>query len=416
MLITSPSLARVDDSTLRSLEESSAPEEIILPGPVPPRRSSLALVVLCCIVLALALVSELRRWSTERAATSAPALAAASGPSHVRLNELTSSRIPMPEGVPSAHASALAALPGDQMMVFWWAGSRESGPDVKVYSSRWAEGRWGAPREVASRASLGAALGFGVRRIGNPVAWTARDGRIHLFVVATGLGGWAASRVVHMVSPDQGASFQVKRLLPMSPLFNTSVLVRASPVGLADGGWWLPAYFELGIKYPMIMAFDAAGEPQWLSRIGGSTTTLQPTLIPVSASEAHALMRDSSDQQRVQHAFSRDGGASWQDMPALDLPNHSSSVAAQRLTKGSFLLLHNHVGQGGTSRNVLRLSQSTDGRTWKHVLDVVRGDPDEEFSYPTLQQVRDELHVTYTSRRQAIAHHVYSIAYGEIVP
>lgn len=412
MLITDPTLARADDGAQNTLQDAGAPDQ----RAHPPRKMPLLVIVLCCIALALAVASEWRRWAPERAATGAPALVAAAGPSHVRLNERASSRIPMPDGVPSAHASALATLPGDQMMVFWWAGSRESGPDVKVYSSRWAAGRWAAPREVASRESLGAALGIGVRRIGNPVAWTARDGKIHLFVVATGLGGWAASRIVHMVSGDQGASFQARRLLPMSPLFNTSVLVRASPVGLADGGWWLPAYFEMGIKYPMMMAFDAAGDPQWLSRIGSSTSTLQPTLIPVSASETHALMRDSSDQQRVQHAFSSDGGASWQDMPALDLRNHSSSVAAQRLTKGSFLLLHNHVDEGGTARNVLRLSQSTDGRTWKHVLDVARGTPDEEFSYPTLQQVRDELHVTYTSRRQAIAHHVYSIAYGENTP
>lgn len=199
----------------------------------------------------------------------------------------------------------------------------------------------------------------------------------------------------------------------MSPLFNTSVLVRTTPVGLADGGWWLPAYFELGIKYPMIMAFDKDGDPRWLTRIGERTTTLQPAVVPVSPFEAHAWMRDASDERRVQQAFSRDGGASWEDLPALDLPNHSSSLAAVRLDRGGFLLLHNHVTEGGSSRNVLRLSSSKDARSWEHVFDVVRGAADEEFSYPTLQQVGDELHVTYTSRRAAIAHRVYRIDYGD---
>ncbi|NHZ90303.1 hypothetical protein F2P45_14940 [Massilia sp. CCM 8733] len=366
----------------------------------------------CALALLAMLGAELNRWlhAPKKSAAAAAITAAAYG--KVTLTKLSADLIPMPAGVPSAHASALASLPGDQMMAFWWAGSRESGPDVKVYAARWGAGKWGAPREIASRASLGAALGFGVRRIGNPVAWTARDGKIHLYVVATGLGGWGASRVAHMVSSDFGASFNVRRVLPMSPLFNTSVLVRASPVAHPDGGWWLPAYFELGIKYPIFMAFDETGNPSSLARIGTRTTSLQPALVPVSAVEAHAWMRDSGPERRVQQAVSRDGGASWEDLPALDLPNHSSSVAAQQLTKGGFLLLHNHVETGGSDRNILRLSISKDARSWEPLFDVASGSAGEEFSYPTLQQLGNELHVTYTSRRTAIAHHVYRINYG----
>ena len=376
-------------------------------------RSFLFVVFMCCAALLAALAAELKRWSGSAEQTRALALIEIAEHRKASLSKLSASLIPMPQGVPSAHASSLTAMPRDEMMVFWWAGSRESGPDVKVYASHWKDDKWGPPREIASRSSLGAALGFGIRRIGNPVAWTARDGTINLFVVATGLGGWSASRVVHLVSSNRGESFEVKRLLPMSPIFNTSVLVRTTPIGLANGGWWLPAYFELGIKYPMIMAFDDDGDPQWLARIGERTTTLQPAVVPVSAFEAHAWMRDASDERRVQQAFSRDGGISWEDLPSLDLPNHSTSVAALRLTGGGYLLLHNHVTDGGSSRNILRLSISKDARSWEHLFDVARGHPGEEFSYPTLQQVDDELHVTYTSRRAAIAHHVYRIDYGE---
>jgi len=367
----------------------------------------------CCAALLAALAAEVKRWSAIPGVPRAPALVEIAEPRHVTLTRLSASLIPMPPGVPQAHASSLVAMPGDDMMAFWWAGSRESGPDVKVYSSRWTDGKWNAPREVASRASLGAALGVGIRRIGNPVAWTARDGSVHLFVVATGLGGWAASRIAHLISSDHGESFKVKRLLPMSPLFNTSVLVRTTPVGLADGGWWLPAHFELGVKYPVIMAFASDGTPRWLTRIGERMTTLQPAVVAVSSFEAHAWMRDASAERRVQQAFSRDGGVSWEDLPPLKMRNHSSSVAALRLDKGGFLLLHNYVTESGTSRNILRLSISKDARSWKHAFDVARGHDREEFSYPTLQQMGDELHVTYTSRRAAIAHHVYRIDYGE---
>jgi predicted neuraminidase len=376
-------------------------------------RTSPLVLLACCVALLAALAVELKRWSGNPDGARAPALLEVAEPREITLTKLSASLIPMPPGAPSAHASSLAAIPGDEMLAFWWAGSRESGPDVKVYMSRSSGDNWSPPREVASRYSLGSALGFGIRRVGNPVAWTARDGKINLFVVATGLGGWAASRVVHLVSSDVGENFEVRRVLPMSPLFNTSVLVRTTPVGRADGGWWLPAYFELGTKYPVIMSFDNGGNPRWLARIGESTASLQPAIVPVSEFEAHAWMRDASEERRVQQAFTRDGGITWEDLPALELPNHGSSLAALRFTKGGFLLLHNHVTEEQSSRNILRLSISKDARSWKHVFDVAHGDVGEEFSYPSMQQMGDELHVSYTSRRAAIAHHVFQISYGE---
>ena len=378
----------------------------------PPQRSSMRTAAACALVVLAAFGAEALRWTRAAPAPSVSSMATAAASGQASLTEISNSLIPMPQDTPSAHASALATVPGG-MLAFWWAGSRESGPDVKVYASRTTNGKWGAPWEVASRASLGKVLGFGVRRIGNPVAWTAPDGRIHLYVVATGLGGWAASRVVHMVSQDAGVNFEVRRVLPLSPLFNTSVLVRTSAVGLADGGWWLPVYFELGIKYPMLMSFDAEGEPTGLGRIGARTTTLQPAIVPVSGNEVRAWMRDASDERRVQHALSRDGGASWHDLPSLDLHNENTSMATLRLANGEFLMLHNDQVQGGSSRSMLRLSLSKDGHAWRTLADVASGSAGDEFSYPTMQQVGHELHVTYTHQRQAIAHHRYRISFGE---
>jgi predicted neuraminidase len=187
-------------------------------------------------------------------------------------------------------------------------------------------------------------------------------------------------------------------------------------VGLVDGGWWLPAHFEIGNKYPLVMSFDSQGDPRWVTRIGSSTTTLQPAIVPVSGTEVRAWMRDISEQQRVQHAVSRDGGASWEDLPAVNIPNHDNSVAALRLRDGGFVLLHNdRVSEGGSPRSVLRMLVSDDAGTWANDIDVVRGEPGDEFSYPSVLQVGEELHVTYTSRRQAIAHHVYQIEYQKVL-
>ncbi|KQV96935.1 sialidase family protein [Rhizobacter sp. Root1221] len=378
-------------------------------------RSSSLITLLAVACLLLGVVFEAARWSVLPSAHAVRALPAPAIGTGLKLVERSTSLIKMPDGVPAAHASALAVLPGDQMLAFWWAGTRESGADVQVFVSRWADGGWSAARPVVDRDALGRALGFGVRRIGNPAAWAARDGKVNLFVVATGLGGWAASRVVHLVSSDAGESFQVKRVLPLSPLFNTSVLVRTTPVGLADGGWWLPAYFELGHKFPMLISFDSAGQPRWLARIGTRTTAMQPAVVAVTGTETRAWMRDISEQHRVQQAVSRDGGQSWEDLPAMDLPNHDSSVAALRLRGGGFVLLHNDRVDGGDSaRSMLKLSVSDDAHTWRPGVEVIKGVPADEFSYPSVQQVGDELHVTYTARRQGIAHHVYRIGYDDV--
>lgn len=74
-------------------------------------------------------------------------------------------------------------------------------------------------------------------------------------------------------------------------------------------------------------------------------------------------------------------------------------------------MLHNHMVAGGSDRNLLRLSYSRDALSWERIFDVASGKAGEEFSYPTLQQLGNELHVTYTARRAAIAHHVYRIDY-----
>ncbi|MEV4777917.1 sialidase family protein [Burkholderia sp. LMU1-1-1.1] len=381
----------------------------------PPLQRAASLIILACVLaVTTSVAAEAWRWSRAAQPGGTPAATTATtAPADPTLTELSRAIIPMPKGVPSAHASALASLPGGDLISFWWAGSRESGPDVKVYASRWSNGKWSDNWVVASRESLGAVLGHGVRRIGNPVAWTATDGTVHLYVVATGLGGWAASRIVQLESRDEGANFTVRRVLPMSPVFNTSVLVRSAPIGLADGGWWLPAYFEIGNKYPMLMAFDASGTPQRLTRIGARTQSLQPTLVPVSATEVRAWMRDAGGERRVQQAFSRDGGNSWEDMDATPMTNHGTALAVLRLTNGSLLMLRNAAADHNMARSTLSLSISTDAHTWRPLTDIVSGKPGDEFSYPAMYQVGDELHITYTYQRRAIAHHRLKIHPGK---
>jgi hypothetical protein len=101
----------------------------------------------------------------------------------------------MPPGDLSAHAGDLLVMPEGHpwsLMAFWFSGSREAAPDVQIASAHLVRDSesWSPARYALGRQDLG----FGTTRLGNPVSWLDNKGQAHLFVVATGLGGWAAAR------------------------------------------------------------------------------------------------------------------------------------------------------------------------------------------------------------------------------
>lgn len=331
--------------------------------------------------------------------------------------------VPMPPDAAAAHASTLLAMPAGQaaaITAFWFSGERESGPLVQIAASQWdrTTGQWAPARLVVNRHTLGAQLGFGVRRLGNPVAWLDGQGHIHLFVVATGWGGWAASRVVHLRQSSAGnglqeLAFAPVRVLPLSWLWNTSHLVRNAPLPLADGGMVLPVHFELGIKYPVALRFDRDGNFKGRVRISSRNYALQPTLLARSASDWLALMRDERPNGRVIAARTQDGGRTWADLPDLGLVNPDSSVGGVALAPGQLVLIHNTSPQ---SRATLQLSTSVDGLAWKPLHTLESGTEADEYSYPAMTWVDGSLWLSYTVDRQRLAWQRFTPASGAQPP
>jgi predicted neuraminidase len=333
----------------------------------------------------------------------------------------------------------LVALPAQHrlasqksVLAFWFAGERESAPDVQIAMSMWdsTTQQWDAPQWVLSRESVRQALGVQVRRLGNPVAWADAQGRVHVFVVATGLGGWAASRVVHLIerpvvssaaSNDSSAplTFDIERILPLMPsvpMFNTSVLVRALPVPLQDGGALLPVYFEIGRKYPIALRLDPQGQMQGWVRMSERQDVLQPSVVALSETQWLALMRDSGAHGHVALSVSEDAGAHWQDLPDDTLGNPDSSVAVLRVGQDIWLA-HNPKAQG---RRVLELSRSPITQTTIPTLSwqtqtLAQGVAGQEFSYPSmmLREVKGqapEVWMSYTHLRSAIAYQRWQLS------
>jgi predicted neuraminidase len=326
------------------------------------------------------------------------------------LRSVAQGSIPMPEGALAAHASSLLVMPSDHaaaLTVFWFSGERESGPMVQIAASQLSRttGTWSAPHYVVNRHAMGELLGHGLRRLGNPVAWLDASGRMHLYVVATGWGGWAAARILHVQQSSAAQTlpelaFAPVRTLPLSWLFNTSYLVRNAPMPLVDGGMVLPVHFELGIKVPAALRFDASGAFRGMERMSQLTHLLQPTVLPQTPEQWVALMRDERSGGKIGVVQTQDGGKHWQDLPDLPLDNPDASVVAMALAPRDMLLVHNPAASG---RAQLDISHSQDGLHWTLLQTLEQGAPDAEFSYPAMAWVDGSLWVSYTVDRQRLA-------------
>ena len=358
------------------------------------------------------------------------------------LRELSRHDIPMPADTPAAHASFLLADKNGGLRAFWFAGSRESGPDVEIVMSQFEKGLWSQPVTVVNRHTAFRELGMGgwIRRLGNPVAWIDAQGRTHLYVVATGLGGWAASRILHLRQDaldsrlrgnDKGGGnemppFKPIGFLQLSPLFNLSHLVRGVPVPLQDGGVMLPAYFEIGIKYPVAIRLDANGElvqsRDAVVRMAGNLKSLQPSVVVSTSMNATAYLRDNSDQRKLRFVQTTDGGKSWQDVLSSQgvvgeagsdfVINPDSSVLALKVADQT-LLIHNPQTSG---RHRLVIEASPDGlRGFKRLATLEYEPPSlegvefNEYSYPSAVVIGKELHVSYTYQKHLIRHVVLNI-------
>ena len=337
-----------------------------------------------------------------------------------RLKLVAQGDVPMPPGTTAAHASSLVVMPPDDpaaLTLFWFSGERESGPLVQIAASQWdrASQSWLEPKFVVNRHAAGAALGFGLRRLGNPVAWTDANGRMHLWVVATGWGGWAASRVLHLRQTSAGHSldelaFEPVGTMPLSWLWNTSFLVRNAPMPLQDGGMVLPVHFELGSKIAYTARIGPDGAFHGVTRISQRNHVLQPTLIAKSAASWIALMRDTRPNGKIVAATTNGAAGEWIDLPDLGQDNPDASVVALGLGPESFLLAYNPLTEG---RHQLNLAGSTNGIDWKNVAVIRQGAGKDEFSYPAMVVVDESLWIAYTIDRARLAWQRYEFAANE---
>jgi predicted neuraminidase len=290
----------------------------------------------------------------------------------------------------SCHASTLAVSAAG-LIACWFAGSAEGNSDVGIWSAVRGPSGWSAPALAATAAD---AEGKPVAAW-NPVLWQPPDGLLRLFYKAgpSPRSWWGMTAR----STDGGRSWGAPTRLPdgfIGP-------VRSKPLLLADGRLLCPSSSEdHGWRVHFEWTSDGGQTWERTPPIGDGHTLdiIQPTLLVHPGERLQALCR--SRQGFIAELWSEDGGRSWSEPRLTSLPNPNSAIDALALPDGRHLLVHNPVSR---CRSPLVVSLSSDGRSWREVV-VLEHEPG-EYSYPAVIADNDgRVHVSYTSRRETIAH------------
>jgi predicted neuraminidase len=300
---------------------------------------------------------------------------------------------------PECHAATIAETP-QGLVAAWFGGTKERNPDVGIWVSRQENGKWTPPKEVAN----------GVQNdtlrypTWNPVLYQIPDGELMLFYkVGPSPAKWWGMLVK---SADHGKTWGKPGKLPegyIGPVKNKPVLLKDGTLMCpssteGEGGWRV--HFETTKDFGLTWAKSGPIND------GKTIGIIQPSILTYTDGSLQVLCR--SRNRAIIESRSTDGGKTWSEAKAIELPNNNSGTDAITLADGRQLLVYNHVlppdGQAKGERTPLNVAISNDGKTWYAAL-ILEDSPVSQYSYPAVIQTSDGLvHFVYTWRRERIKH------------
>ena len=290
---------------------------------------------------------------------------------------------------PSCHASTIAEIP-DGFLAAWFGGTEESNPDVGIWISRFSEGRWSKPEEVAN-----GLINEERYPCWNPVLFNGCDEMLLFFKVGPSPSRWWGEL---KTSTDNGISWSRSQKLPagiIGPVKNKPVLLKNGvllcPSSTENNGWrvHMEMTSDYGISWERT---DTLNDRK--------TDAIQPAILLHRDGRIQILCR--SRQSRVLSSWSEDNGNHWTHLLPDSLPNPNSGIDAVTLADGRHFLVYNHLTRG---RNILNAAVSDDGIIWRAAILLENDISGTEYSYPAVIQSRDGMiHITYTWNRKLIRH------------
>ena len=383
---------------------------------------------------------------------------AADGQIH-RDGQLSYAYLPAP--TVQSHAANLMTLGDGRMGCVWFGGTQEGVADISIYFSTldqdpdggWVE-EWSEPQQLSFDST---------RSEQNPILFPYGE-ELWLLYTAQHAGNQDTSEVRRRISLDHGRTWSEAETL-FGATAHGGVFVRQPPIVV--GEHILVPVFRCATVPGEKWVGDADDSALMVSTDGGKSWDEQ--LVPGSVGCVHmnlAVLKDDSLlalyrsrwADSIYASRSQDGGATWSEPVATELPNNNSSIQFTALDDGRLALIYNHskatadterrlslydeiddegldeavdgpvafepvVGRGpgerkafwGTPRAPLTVAISEDGgQSWSVRRNLEVGDGyclsnnsreglNREFSYPSIHQGRDgALHLAYTYFRQAI--------------
>lgn len=311
------------------------------------------------------------------------------------------------------HASNCCLLPNGDVVVAWFAGSKEGADDTAIWMSRLPkEGKWQPIRIVANDEG---------QPHWNPVFHFGQEGQLMLFYkVGRDIHSWS-TRV--RFSNDGGETWSEPRELVQDGQGGRGP-VRTKLLSLSDGTLLAGGSSEQGIwdcftdrssdggktwvkSEPIAIAgLVYHGEKTAESRIEVSEQSffgrgiIQPTLWESERGHVHMLMRSS--EGKLYRADSADYGKTWSSPKPTALENNNSGIDVVKLSSGTLILCFNPVGINWGPRTPICLAASRDnGQTWKQIMTLEKSEG--EYSYPSISRAGNAVCVSYTSNRKTIA-------------
>lgn len=305
---------------------------------------------------------------------------------------------------PECHASTIVEVE-DGFVAAWFGGTEEKHSDVGIWVSMNLDGTWSKPVEVAD--------GFQNDTLRyptwNPVLFQPENGPLMLFYkVGLNPRDWWGMLTT---SENNGRTWSNPvKLGENEKVGHLLGPVKNKPIQLEDGTILCPSSFEVEkngdtfwrVHFESTKDFGKTWEVVGPINDGIELDAIQPSILTYADGKMQVLCR--TRQNVVSQSWSEDNGKTWSKMTATELPNPSSGTDAVTLADGRQLLIYNHTIRRSdfpSSRNMLNLAISKDGKNWTPVMTLERQKG--EFSYPAIIQAKNGLvHITYTYQRKSI--------------